>query len=709
MDIPSQPIALPSTQDNDYRMGSYTGESGSFNPASYTRHFLGSPISWRPSSFGARFSSSLEKLSSSVDSDRGQFMNALAIFDREGELCRNYNCCGIHLPDLHTLLEHFEQVHIVLDPHAPQPQAHIRIPFDPQCNPPMSPTPSAPVSYPPHNTQFDLTGDMELELDLDSHPQYSSFTYQQPQQQPQQQQQVSSSSPSSGAPSPPDTPISTPLSTYPSPPSYHSYLPTPTASQPPSPPHHLQHPHPHPIGVSNIPFANGLGLGYQQHPQPPVEGAFNAYARFSSDYSSCMPGTQYNPAPLTGIVDEMTVAAVQQQQLQPQLQQQTQQQHTIPPALLFASSASSSRVPSPSSTSPRAGRHSSSNSHAARSARARAAHTSPSTPTGGFSNSSALPSTSSPSTPAPSTSSALPSTSGSNAATPSNGSAPPLLLSKPFRCPKPNCNKSYKQANGLKYHITHGSCNFAPPKDLEHVRDLLAERRRREASASNGSSSSGATPGPQGSTSTTESDGTHSPPQQEGQQYTHPSYPDLPLSESDMRELEREADRRLRPFACGVGDCTRRYKNMNGLRYHYQHRGSHTALGVNTGSASNSTPSTPTVSDSQDGSFRRTYPPAGVRRGVAPLSRQGSLPAILASPASSAGSAVQGQVLHTSPLHTHAMSVPVTPTEAYYSQQQQQQQPQQQGYGYMYAGAQQQQDVGQFAYDYGFVGMDGSS
>ena len=35
--------------------------------------------------------------------------------------------------------------------------------------------------------------------------------------------------------------------------------------------------------------------------------------------------------------------------------------------------------------------------------------------------------------------------------------------------------------------------------------------------------------------------------------------------------VEREAERRLRPFACAVGECTRRYKNMNGLRYHYQH------------------------------------------------------------------------------------------------------------------------------------------
>ncbi|KZV83699.1 hypothetical protein EXIGLDRAFT_701137 [Exidia glandulosa HHB12029] len=38
----------------------------------------------------------------------------------------------------------------------------------------------------------------------------------------------------------------------------------------------------------------------------------------------------------------------------------------------------------------------------------------------------------------------------------------PSSRPKPFRCPKPGCNKSYKQANGLKYHVTHGQCNFAP-------------------------------------------------------------------------------------------------------------------------------------------------------------------------------------------------------------------------------------------------------
>ncbi|TEB26472.1 hypothetical protein FA13DRAFT_1039759 [Coprinellus micaceus] len=63
------------------------------------------------------------------------------------------------------------------------------------------------------------------------------------------------------------------------------------------------------------------------------------------------------------------------------------------------------------------------------------------------------------------------------------------------------------------------------------------------------------------------------------------SYYDLNLqsmniTETELREVEREAEKRLRPFACGVGDCQRRYKNMNGLRYHYQHSGEHGAVGL---------------------------------------------------------------------------------------------------------------------------------
>ncbi|KAL1941673.1 hypothetical protein VTO73DRAFT_7112 [Trametes versicolor] len=51
-----------------------------------------------------------------------------------------------------------------------------------------------------------------------------------------------------------------------------------------------------------------------------------------------------------------------------------------------------------------------------------------------------------------------------------------LLLCEPFRCPRPNCHNSYTRMDGLKYHMAHGSCNFAPPKDLEHLLELLASK-----------------------------------------------------------------------------------------------------------------------------------------------------------------------------------------------------------------------------------------
>lgn len=55
----SQPIALPASTsaapDVLMASGSFLG-ANTFNPASYTRHFLGSPLSWRAgSSFGGRF------------------------------------------------------------------------------------------------------------------------------------------------------------------------------------------------------------------------------------------------------------------------------------------------------------------------------------------------------------------------------------------------------------------------------------------------------------------------------------------------------------------------------------------------------------------------------------------------------------------------------------------------------------------------------
>ncbi|KDN42665.1 hypothetical protein RSAG8_06622, partial [Rhizoctonia solani AG-8 WAC10335] len=68
-------------------------------------------------------------LSSSIESEHGRLIRSLGGEDPTvlggEEFCRNYTCCGIPLPDLHSLVEHFEEAHVVvIDPANPAP------PFD---------------------------------------------------------------------------------------------------------------------------------------------------------------------------------------------------------------------------------------------------------------------------------------------------------------------------------------------------------------------------------------------------------------------------------------------------------------------------------------------------------------------------------------------------------------------------------------------------
>jgi len=304
------------------------------------------------------------------------------------------------------------------------------------------------------------------------------------------------SAPSSGASSPPDTPISTPLSSYPHSALYPGSHPSSACSSP----------HPAPISAFDtttvLPSRSGhspLSVGFPPASRSSMGGraeeAFNAYAGYS-DYSSLLPGTVPSPTASSAPAPDGSAVA----------DLYAQRSTCVPPALLLNNSTSNTPDSTPASS--------------------RVASPAPGSTV--FRNVAA----------APASTSAM----GANGQTPRASTtlsrpATSLLLSKPFRCPKPNCNKSYKQANGLKYHMTHGSCNFAPPKDLEHLQALLESKRSQK---DNGE----------------------------------------PISESELREVEREAERRLRPYACGVGECQRRYKNMNGLRYHYQHSGDHGAIGL---------------------------------------------------------------------------------------------------------------------------------
>ncbi|KAJ7485206.1 hypothetical protein B0H11DRAFT_2231403 [Mycena galericulata] len=525
----SEPIALPAAaHQQDYNMdpGSYTGENGQFNPQSYTRHFLGSPISWRAGSFGAQYCTSQSPTAMLVGSydpvkppQDSSIINAWNVFDRQGELCRNYTCCGMHLPDLHALLEHFEEVHIVVLDRAQPPQ--IQIPFNPQVVPPET-TPQPPHHQPAYSTPFD-TDDMDLGLDYED-----------------------------ASPPPPSTaPTSTVTSRAPSP------SPSPSEGG-------VQRPALN-ISLTAFPFREGIHHAHAHTPLSASVGPFSAYARYTANANA-----EY-PSPSSASNPGMPITSQDVADYTPE-----RDATAIAPALVFAtgeelgvgaagtsqtSAASGSRVKTTTSKRMRSGPPSPSS---------RAG-----TPTASAS-SSALPSpsvtTSHPGFPSASTSTptASSSTAPSTAAAAPNTNPTILLPHKPFRCPKPNCSKSYKQANGLKYHMTHGSCNFGPAKDVEAVRALL-ERKRERAGGGSGATTPTATAqnlAQQQVEEEEEAMGASTP----GANGT--AQPEL--SPADLTELEA----RVRPFACGVGDCVRRYKNMNGLRYHYQHSGDHGAVGL---------------------------------------------------------------------------------------------------------------------------------
>lgn len=117
--------------------------------------------------------------------------------------------------------------------------------------------------------------------------------------------------------------------------------------------------------------------------------------------------------------------------------------------------------------------------------------------------------------------------------------------------------------------MTHGSCNFAPPKDVEAVRALLAGKRARQAASSSSSSPTSTNPVNNLIPSPLSNSNPHSePPTPSGSQTPVGEWSgdgageDEEFGEGGMMHLSAadlaEVERRVRPFACGVGDCTRR-------------------------------------------------------------------------------------------------------------------------------------------------------
>jgi transcription factor SFP1 len=261
-------------------------------------------------------------------------------------------------------------------------------------------------------------------------------------------QMDNNSQPSSGVSTPPDTPINTPLSLYPddgfncAPPYPGSNCPLPYVGSPPV----------SAFDTVVLPSQHIRAFPHSRGGRPALANLSDVFKGYfgCSDYPSCMPGIVPSPPACDDLSQPQSNSA----------SEPGSPSGCVPPALLYSSAdntpistSSSSRIPSPTSTSLYCTTQPGCSTNSASSAAGKGDPSS--------------------ATPYASTTLLRPTSS--------------LLLSKLFCCPKVNCNKSYKQANGLQYHMTHGSCNFAPPKDLEQVQVLLASKgSKRQAAEANG-------------------------------------------------------------------------------------------------------------------------------------------------------------------------------------------------------------------------------
>lgn len=131
-----------------------------------------------------------------------------------------------------------------------------------------------------------------------------------------------------------------------------------------------------------------------------------------------------------------------------------------------------------------------------------------------------------------------------------------LVVDKPYKCPAPGCDKAYKQMNGLKYHRLHGHCN----QNNMPIQPQTAAAAAAQTPNHSSPQLVVPRPSPQGSVS--------------------PSLPGSPTSTAPSSPRLGNMPQPDKMYLCQVGACGKRYKNLNGLRYHYLHSGSHGLLGL---------------------------------------------------------------------------------------------------------------------------------
>lgn len=142
---------------------------------------------------------------------------------------------------------------------------------------------------------------------------------------------------------------------------------------------------------------------------------------------------------------------------------------------------------------------------------------------------------------------------------------------RPYKCPAPGCDKAYKQMNGLKYHRLHGHCN----QNLRNVNGVSAGASSDPSQAANKPATPEKVASSAGDTKPEAS-------------FLGSAFP-LFNSDDAANKSQKGLDTPSKPnnnvppekmYVCQVGNCDKRYKNLNGLRYHYLHSGSHGLLGL---------------------------------------------------------------------------------------------------------------------------------
>lgn len=146
--------------------------------------------------------------------------------------------------------------------------------------------------------------------------------------------------------------------------------------------------------------------------------------------------------------------------------------------------------------------------------------------------------------------------SNANTALESSLANPSAMGDRPYKCTSPGCDKAYKQMNGLKYHRLHGQCNQNNLPPQQQISAVVNDKVRGVAAVKNGTDPT-------------------TPSSENGGSSPTGSSPDTTRSDGAAAQAKPE-----KMYICQVGSCGKRYKNLNGLRYHYLHSGSHGLLGL---------------------------------------------------------------------------------------------------------------------------------